>query len=1037
MHYILVVIIVKIIFIRLFLLYGLLCNHSFQTNPNNVTNLSERFNYIAPASLFYTFLGAMELVRLGGVQRRWENYIRGEGYEDACNGIDLSTPGEVVVSVPSYENMELYIKENMVHALSGLKGIATPVETGEPYVKLTNLNIQVPPVQLRTIDLNVVPIQTLLSYCPLSVRYAIKNGSQKDAQLSNCSIVFVKFSGLAELEANSTTTNNSSSGSINDNEQNNDSNTSTSGTASGLLALNRAFGTVQNAIYSQKAVLRQFVVDDKGAVAVIVAGFPPYTYSDQPSRAVAVALVIRNRLATFGVDVQIGVTTGTVFCGNVGDENKRCEYAAVGHVVNLSARLMGKDKEGRIICCDSTSKRAGASYVFEKLPEKLKLKGVEHLVEVYTPIRYSMPVSVVNNNNSMSGTNKSNGSNGKNGRNGKNGSNAGLFGREKEMKELLDVLHDDESGKTVLVIGEEGSGKTSLLVRMRSYVVEAEIEARVRHKRSRTISNETTAALQTAMSDSSIVMNSEEDDNNDCYCAITVTAGRVLYKHEPYYAFKSILRDLLGLHLSTSRLDLFKSCTSRSCIKQRALERNTNEDSSNNDNKAASCLHVRSSPVKLTTEKKQPTESKSFKRRRKRQKRSSLMATATEPMQHLLMSHSLRKDIFLLHQILPTLVLPLEISNPGKEEKEKVKKIDEETNIAHRLASIICSLINFHIDALPTLNVFLILVDNAEHLDPYSLALLLEIGKQLPSRSTMILSVLKNAFKTSLDINNTSTATNGMMTTPQKTSNSITKNTSDVFSYDSSSFNFNAMEPPTPSRDLNANFSSIFSRYRSSGNINYMMKRNSKSFGSAKNKNQSNGNQFATNGRRSRGHTMSTSSTEMTPSSVQRVSRARATSSPETIPLTSATTSATCVNQSTSTSTTTPTTPTTQIETKKDRSDSLIRHLNAQKSFINIKNSTETTKRPPPPGMKSKKSSPSMPPGLATNASDINLIDCYTAVPLRARSPTQFDTESSVEETNTESNSSTPRRLHETVTLDTFLIQKDTSEDSSTLYFQV
>ena len=146
--------------------------------------------------------GAMELVRLGGVQRRWENYIRGEGYEDACNGIDLSTPGEVVVSVPSYENMELYIKENMVHALSGLKGIATPVETGEPYVKLTNLNIQVPPVQLRTIDLNVVPIQTLLSYCPLSVRYAIKHGSQKDAQLSNCSIVFVKFSGLAELDKN-------------------------------------------------------------------------------------------------------------------------------------------------------------------------------------------------------------------------------------------------------------------------------------------------------------------------------------------------------------------------------------------------------------------------------------------------------------------------------------------------------------------------------------------------------------------------------------------------------------------------------------------------------------------------------------------------------------------------------------------------------------------------------------------------------------------------------------------------------------------
>ena len=49
---ILVVIIVKIISLCSFLFYCLLCNHSFQTNPNNVTNLSKLFNYIAPASLF-------------------------------------------------------------------------------------------------------------------------------------------------------------------------------------------------------------------------------------------------------------------------------------------------------------------------------------------------------------------------------------------------------------------------------------------------------------------------------------------------------------------------------------------------------------------------------------------------------------------------------------------------------------------------------------------------------------------------------------------------------------------------------------------------------------------------------------------------------------------------------------------------------------------------------------------------------------------------------------------------------------------------
>ena len=51
---------VRIIFIVAFLFYCLLLNHSFQTNPNSITNCFKTFlflsiatyNYIAPASLF-------------------------------------------------------------------------------------------------------------------------------------------------------------------------------------------------------------------------------------------------------------------------------------------------------------------------------------------------------------------------------------------------------------------------------------------------------------------------------------------------------------------------------------------------------------------------------------------------------------------------------------------------------------------------------------------------------------------------------------------------------------------------------------------------------------------------------------------------------------------------------------------------------------------------------------------------------------------------------------------------------------------------
>ena len=39
------------------------------------------------------------------------------------------------------------------------------------------------------------------------------------------------------------------------------------------------------------------------------------------------------------IPVKIGVTTGAVFAGMVGSET-RCEFALVGDVVNLAARLM-------------------------------------------------------------------------------------------------------------------------------------------------------------------------------------------------------------------------------------------------------------------------------------------------------------------------------------------------------------------------------------------------------------------------------------------------------------------------------------------------------------------------------------------------------------------------------------------------------------------------------------------------------------------------------------------------------------------------
>ena len=87
-------------------------------------------------------------------------------------------------------------------------------------------------------------------------------------------------------------------------------------------------------------VLRQFLVDDKGGVAIIAFGYPNFSHEDDASRAVQAAIEIHKDLKNVhNVSNSIGITTGICFVGTVGSST-RYEYAMVGDVVNLSARLM-------------------------------------------------------------------------------------------------------------------------------------------------------------------------------------------------------------------------------------------------------------------------------------------------------------------------------------------------------------------------------------------------------------------------------------------------------------------------------------------------------------------------------------------------------------------------------------------------------------------------------------------------------------------------------------------------------------------------
>lgn len=113
---------------------------------------------------------------------------------------------------------------------------------------------------------------------------------------------------------------------------------------------------MQTAVYQYQGTIRQFIVDDKGTVLIAAFGLPPLGHEDDALRAIKASMLMHRQLVIQGISSSIGVTSGDAFCGAVGSEERR-EYAMVGDIVNLAARLM-VSADGGVLCDQSTQEAA-------------------------------------------------------------------------------------------------------------------------------------------------------------------------------------------------------------------------------------------------------------------------------------------------------------------------------------------------------------------------------------------------------------------------------------------------------------------------------------------------------------------------------------------------------------------------------------------------------------------------------------------------------------------------------------------------------
>ncbi|HEX8825768.1 MAG TPA: adenylate/guanylate cyclase domain-containing protein, partial [Archangium sp.] len=148
--------------------------------------------------------------------------------------------------------------------------------------------------------------------------------------------------------------------------------------------LQRVTLAVQEALAAFEGHLNQVVTEDKGIVFACTFGLPPLTHENDAERALKGALAIGEALRAQGLRHGIGVTTGRAFCGTYGADS-RCEYAVLGDVVNLSARLMQR-AEDEVLCDEPTARATRGRVELEALPP-VQLKGKSSPVALHRVLR--------------------------------------------------------------------------------------------------------------------------------------------------------------------------------------------------------------------------------------------------------------------------------------------------------------------------------------------------------------------------------------------------------------------------------------------------------------------------------------------------------------------------------------------------------------------------------------------------------------------------------------------------------------------------
>lgn len=151
------------------------------------------------------------------------------------------------------------------------------------------------------------------------------------------------------------------------------------GTRAPIHALHELAKDIQQAATQDGGHVYQLVHDDKGIVFLLAFGLPGQSRGEDALAALLCALRVADHAHLRGLYVGIGISTGTVYCGPVGDLQRH--YFLLGNPVIRAARLAALDERTPLVDAE-TYRLTARWFEFEELGLR-QLKGTEYEIAVY------------------------------------------------------------------------------------------------------------------------------------------------------------------------------------------------------------------------------------------------------------------------------------------------------------------------------------------------------------------------------------------------------------------------------------------------------------------------------------------------------------------------------------------------------------------------------------------------------------------------------------------------------------------------------